>query len=341
MIINSRLKKYQLQFGSFDSFSELKKNNNQIVIISDVFFKKDIRLKKFKRKIFVNANEQSKSFENLNHLIKKLLEIKVDKKTILLALGGGVIQDIVSFIASILFRGIDWYFIPTTLLAMGDSCIGGKTSINFYGIKNQLGNFYPPNQILIDINFIDTLPIDQINSGVGEISHYYFVGNKENIKYLLKFFINKNYKSLILNSLKIKKAIIEQDEFDNNVRLLLNFGHTFGHALESYYNYKIPHGCAVVIGMKLSVFISNKLKYISEKTLTDFNNILDQIYYEKKLLLKNININKYFILLSKDKKMMKGKLRPILTKGIGKMFITSISLDVRFKKLVKQFFINY
>ena len=224
---------------------------------------------------------------------------------------------------------------------MGDSCIGGKTSINFYGIKNQLGNFYPPNKILIDINFIYTLPIDQINSGVGEISHYYFVGNKKKIQYLLKFFINKDYKSLILNSLKIKKSIIEQDEFDKNVRLLLNFGHTFGHALESYYNYKIPHGCAVVIGMKLSVFISNKLKYLGSKSFKEMNIILDQIYYEKKLLVKKINTNKYFILLSKDKKMMNGKLRPILTKGIGRMFISSIALEARFKRLVKQFFINY
>lgn len=348
MIINSSIKKYEVEFNSFQSFIKNNYNDND-VIICDIFFKKKKLINNDFKVIYLQASEKNKSFENLSNLIKKLIKFGISKKTTIYCIGGGVMQDISSFISSIIFRGINWNFIPTTLLAMGDSCIGGKTSINFFGFKNQLGNFYPPNKILIDISFIHSLPQKQITSGIGELSHYYLVKKNFNIKYFDKILDKKktselnndDYLYLIRNSLRIKKSIIEIDEFDKKERLILNFGHTFGHALESYFDYKILHGCAVTIGMRLSIFISMKLKYLKKEKYIYLDNILKKIYYGDKSNIKKINIDKYSHILLKDKKTENGNLRPILTRGIGKMFIVNLKIDKNFKNYVNQFFRLY
>ena len=348
MIIDSSIKSYKVEFNSFKSFLKKNYRKNDLIICDKYFRKKNIFNSSFKT-IYLDANEKTKSFENLPNLIKKIINAGIDKKTTIFSIGGGVIQDVSSFISSIIFRGIKWNFIPTTLIAMGDSCIGGKTSINFYKYKNQVGNFYPPENILIDTNFLNSLPNDQITSGLGELAHYFLVKREFNIDYLDKILDKRNYntlthkdfRKLITNALRIKKTFIEIDEFDKKERLILNFGHTFGHALESYFDYRILHGCAITIGMRISIYISMRLNFIKESEAKYLDNILKKIYHDKILPINKINISKYSKILLKDKKTENNLIRPIMTKGVGRMFIKNIKIDKNFKSYLSDFFTAY
>lgn len=344
MFIKSYFGNYSVDFGNHKLFLKKYYCKNDI-IISDDYFKGQFPKFLSSKIIYIKANENTKSFERLSSILKKIIKLKPKKNTNLFAFGGGITQDVTSFISSILFRGVDWYFVPSTLLAMGDSCIGSKTSINLFGYKNLVGNFYPPKKIIIDTKLINHLPINHFLSGIGEISHYYFVTSKNNFEYLVNFLKSNRNQSqlniLILNSLKIKKRFIEKDEFDKSERMLLNFGHTFGHALESYYQYRILHGLAVIIGMMLSITVSYKMNFLSEKDYNYMHKILKSIYIETNINFKKINIDKYSKILMKDKKTKGEYLRPILTKGIGKMFIQNVKIDNKFKKILLDFFHSY
>jgi len=256
-------------------------------------------------------------------------------------IGGGTIQDLTAFISSIFFRGINWIFIPTTLLAQCDSCIGGKTSINIHGIKNQLGNFYPPSKIFINFSFLKNIPRKELKSGLGEMSHFYFVSGKKDFmlfdKYLKKALNRKLniLKIIIKRSLNIKKKFIEKDEFDKGPRLILNYGHTFGHAIEKITNYKIPHGMAVAHGINMSNFVSLKMKYINEYEFRQMSNTLNKLLKEDKI--KNLNIEELIKALKKDKKNLKGSLRLVLTRGLGKMFLKKIHDLERLKNILIEY----
>jgi 3-dehydroquinate synthase len=182
-----------------------------------------------------------------------------------------------------MYRGVDWVHIPTTLLAQGDSCIGSKTSINFGKFKNQLGNFFSPKQIFIDVNFLKTLDKADLISGLGEMAHYFLVSSCEDFLYFKSEYHNAQnnlniLKDLIIRSLEIKKSYIEIDEFDQNERQVFNYGHSFGHALESLTNYRIPHGIAVSIGMDMSNFMSVKYGYMTEEARQEIRLLLKQVW---------------------------------------------------------------
>ena len=177
--------------------------------------------------IGINANENEKSYKGLVPIINKLIKSGFRKNNRVIGIGGGITQDITAFTASIIYRGVDWIFFPTTLLAQADSCIGSKTSINFGEYKNQVGGFYPPNRIYIDLKFLRTLTIEDLQSGLGEMSHYFVVEGKDEF---MKF--KQNYElalldktvmaKMIATSLRIKKNYIEIDEFDQNTRQVFN-----------------------------------------------------------------------------------------------------------------------
>ena len=215
----------------------------------------------------------------------------------------------VAFISSIFFRGIDWIFVPTTLLSQCDSCIGGKTSINFYGIKNQLGNFYPPNRIFVNFNFLKDISNRDLKAGLGEMSHFYFVsGNSDFLIFdrYLKEAMNRRQdviKKIIKRSLSIKKKFIEKDEFDKKERILLNYGHSFGHAIEKITNFKIPHGIAVANGMNIANFTSFKMNYISKNQFNKMSDTLDRLLGSDKL--KKFKTDELIKALKKDKKILK------------------------------------
>ena len=227
------------------------------------------------RLIKVEASEEAKNLINIPNLIDQLLKCSLTRDHKLLVIGGGTLQDIGCFISQLLFRGLDWNFVPTTLLAQADSCVGSKSSINFSTFKNVLGGFYPPKKILINTTLLRTLDESDYKSGVGEIIKVHVLAGPDKIKELInrkeELLDPSRIKNLIYSSLKIKKSFIEEDEFDKGKRLALNYGHSFGHAIESATGFMIPHGIAVNIGLNMANYWSYKKGYLKE---LDYLNIM-------------------------------------------------------------------
>ena len=340
--IKSSFKNYSVNFYEkvYNFLNEPVLRDNDILIV-DSNIEKSYDMNIPNTVIKVQANESSKSFQNLSLIIQDLLDAGAKRTTRLVAIGGGIIQDIVGFVSSILFRGIKWLFVPTTLLSQGDSCIGGKTSINFGKFKNQLGNFNPPDEIHICLEFLDTLSeIDRI-SGIGEMSHFHFVSSRKDVEYFKKYYIealsgNKQEMiNLISSTLNIKKNFIEDDEFDKGRRLLLNYGHSFGHAIELETKNEIPHGLAVCYGMMISNMVSKKSGYLTSEEFEYMNDILQNISQNKLSSKLGQSIDSFIKALKKDKKNVTNNPRVVLTKGIGNMFLTDLRLsadNIRFLK---------
>jgi 3-dehydroquinate synthase len=293
--------------------------------------------------IIIDANEKQKSYQELIPVIQELIQNGFRKNHRLIAIGGGITQDITAFTSSIMYRGVDWIFFPTTLLAQGDSCIGSKTSINFGEFKNQVGGFYPPVDIYIDLTFLTTLADIDLKSGLGEMCHYYIVAGKEDFKrykeeYASALIDKKVLAGLVARSLEIKKGYIEIDEFDRNERQVFNYGHSFGHAIESLTDYGVPHGIAVSYGMDMANFISVKLGFISTDVRNEIRELLEEIWAGTNI--KDIDTDKFKIALSKDKKNVGTELRLILNKGYGNIFKHAIKMDDQFTTWLKEYFSN-
>jgi len=310
LTVASRAGNYDVIF--IEDFVEVLKNQYK----KDTFFIMDEKLIELYEDPFasilnkeyyipVEANEQHKTLDYCQHLIQSLVGKNIRKNYALIAFGGGIVQDITGFISSILFRGIRWEFFPTTLLAQADSCVGSKTSINFDEYKNLLGNFYPPSKIYIDDRFLETLPFSEIKSGIGEILHFFIIANSSLLTRLVDHYDEmlsspEMLREYIIESLNIKKKLVEIDEYDRNKRNVFNYGHTFGHAIETVSQYSVNHGQAVTMGMDIANYISLSLEKLSKR---DFE-------YMHKILLKNMPqfrlsadmIEDYFTALSKDKK---------------------------------------
>lgn len=344
--IKSIIHDYEVSF--IDDFSKTLKvslREGDVIIIDKnvrtLYNNKLDSILKNTRHIIVNANEKEKSYQGLLPIIGELIEIGFRKNHRLIAIGGGITQDITAFTSSIMYRGVDWIFFPTTLLAQGDSCIGSKTSINFGKFKNQVGGFYPPVNIFIDLVFLDTLADIDIKSGLGEMCHYYIVASEEDFmryKREYEFALNdkKILAGLIARSLEIKKRYIEIDEFDQKERQVFNYGHSFGHAIESLTEYRIPHGIAVSYGMDMANFISVKLGYITENIRIEIRGLLEEIW--KGTSIKDIPIEKFKVALSKDKKNVGAELRLILNKGYGNIFKDAMAMNDQFTQWLNEYF---
>jgi 3-dehydroquinate synthase len=208
--------------------------------------------------VFVEAVETNKALEASPALIEQMRRGGANRSTELLAVGGGIIQDLSAFVASVYMRGLRWSYVPTTVLAMVDSCIGGKSSINVGPYKNLVGTFHSPEAVLIDPEFIRTLPVDQRASGLIEAVKICYCRSEEAFAKHLSYAPSVHMQAdalegLIVNSLLSKKWFIEIDEFDKKERLLLNFGHTFGHAMEGASHFGIAHGIAVGLGIECAI----------------------------------------------------------------------------------------
>lgn len=259
-----------------------------------------------------DAIENNKIVENVLKVVDLLFEVKFNRKNKLLVIGGGITQDVGGFVAAIYKRGLKWSLIPTTLLSMTDSCIGGKVGVNRVS-KNMLGLFCAPNKVIVSDYFISSLKNDDIISGIGEALKLSLIGGENTYQYFKNNY-NENtidYIHLIKMSTSVKKLIIELDELENNERKVLNYGHTFGHALESASNYFIPHGIAVIFGM----YIINKLFY--QDKYFDLNNYMISIIPDK---FKKIQISYESFINSvlNDKKNDGNNICFILLDDIGK-----------------------
>uniref|UniRef100_A0A7C3MIV4 3-dehydroquinate synthase n=1 Tax=Dictyoglomus thermophilum TaxID=14 RepID=A0A7C3MIV4_DICTH len=290
--------------------------------------------------IFVPEGEKSKSFKEVIRIVRNMANLGADRKSVLLAFGGGVIGDLTGFVSSIYMRGIDYIQIPTTLLAQVDSSIGGKTGINIPEGKNLVGTFYHPRAVVIDVKTLETLPQREYISGIAEIVKYGLVMDYELFEYLERNYLdikNRNKEKLIWiikKSLECKKYVVERDEKESSLRMILNFGHTFGHAIEAKSKYKkYLHGEAVAIGMILATQLAYKLK------MCDFS-----VYERLKRLLLNFGFvvnNPYKFeelipFIQRDKKAFKGKLRFILPEKIGEVKIIDYLKEEDILRVMKE-----
>ena len=264
--------------------------------------------------IEISEGEQNKTIQTCIYIWDKLVEYEFDKNSLFINLGGGLISDIGGYCATNFKRGIDFINIPTTLLAMVDASIGGKLAVNYNNLKNQIGLFKNPIKVLINCCFLKTLSTQELNSGYAEVIKHTLISNKDAWKNLKQNDLNNmNWETVIYNSISIKSNIVLQDPYENNSRKILNFGHTYGHAIESYYlekNNPILHGEAVMMGMILESEISKLSKEdqidIKEYILSNF----ELPYFPNKK-----NLTKY---LKFDKKNKDMKVNFSLLKEIGK-----------------------
>ena len=269
--------------------------------------------------------EKEKEIDNIKYIIQELVNFGANRNTILIAFGGGSVGDMVGFVSSIYMRGIQYINIPTTLLSMVDSSLGGKTAVNYLGIKNIIGSFYQPSMVCIDPSMLSTLSSKDIRSGIGEIIKYGMIYKSSIIDKLESNYnciMQLKNKDLILDIIfeccSIKKIYIESDEKDEGVRNILNFGHTLGHLIESKYQAQgISHGEAIINGIRLAIELSYFKKLMSAEVyfqIQDICKILN-INYEYKLNSDDIENIKY------DKKQSSDRYRFILLKNIGKPII--------------------
>jgi 3-dehydroquinate synthase len=333
MKINSKIKDY-----SFDFINELLMKESDVfsgVKYDRLFYFVDERfyeiyegkIKKFIGNDFfllIPANEQNKSYIKLADYYRALIGAKFTRNDVLVTFGGGILQDISGFISSTMYRGLKWVFFPTTLLAQADSCIGSKTSINFDESKNLIGTFYPPDHIYIDTVFCRTLTDEYFNSGIGEIIKFHLMSDEKRYDILKKYLSsadlreNEYFEPVVRSTLEIKRSYFEGDEFDNGRRNLLNYGHCFGHALESASNFKVSHGEAVIIGMGFANLISLERGIMTREKYEEFESILSKHY--PKFDLAGVSIESLIVYLSKDKKRVGKDLTMILSADIGKQY---------------------
>lgn len=277
MNIQSKIKDYKLLFtDSFDFLKDLSNYIPRIVIVDENVYKLySEQLDNYfsaEEIIQFKAIEANKNIENVLSLCEQVMSFSAKKNMTIISFGGGITQDVTGFLSSILYRGINWIYIPTTLLAQSDSCMGSKTSLNYGAFKNLLGSFYPPSQVYINVNFTQTLSDTDFYSGIGEIVKLHLMGGQEHafsiIEKIQTISLNRKENAVLLelvkNSLSIKYSYIKDDEFDTGKRNLLNYGHCFGHALESSSGYRIPHGIAVVIGIIFANIIAVKRGLLDE-----------------------------------------------------------------------------
>ena len=288
---------------------------------------------------FVDAKEENKTLDECTNIIKFLLKNNFKRNHKLIALGGGIVQDLTCFVSSVMFRGVDWIFYPTTLLAQCDSCIGSKSSINVAEYKNQVGTFYPPDKIFIDTAFLDTLSKQEIMSGVGEAIKVHFLDPKGNYNFVIKnyedAFKDKRIMSMIIKkSLEIKKNIIEIDEYDKSYRNILNYGHTFGHALEAATNYSVPHGIAVTAGIAMANYFSLKSGMLDQKDYNLMQPVLRKNISGFESSICSADPEVFVESLKKDKKNIDSKIGFILTKGPGQTFKKFFELKKETKSLI-------
>jgi 3-dehydroquinate synthase len=291
-------------------------------------------------KYVFEAGEHSKNLNTLVKIYRFLINIKTDRKSCLIALGGGVTGDITGFVAATYLRGVDFIQVPTTLLAQADSSVGGKTGVDFEGVKNIIGAFYQPKFVYINVNSLLTLSSREVKAGIAETIKHGIIKDKDFFNYI-SYNIEKilNLDEEVLKYISrincsIKSNIVEQDEKESGLRAILNFGHTIGHAIESASNFRLLHGECVSIGMVGACKMANYLGMIKD----DITDKVSQVLSKAGLPVKAADIDKDEVYqnLYHDKKMQKGKLLFILPKDIGKVTQCFISDEKLIKRVLSE-----
>ena len=333
--VKSALRDYQVKITeSIDFMRDLEAINDRFYVIdSNVWglYRQQIFQDIDPSKVMVlPIHENRKNLTTVMEIYDELMLRAAKRNMTLISIGGGIIRDITGYAASTLYRGLNWIYVPTTLLAQADSCIGSKTSLNYKNYKNLVGTFFPPNSIYLSPSFLKTLREEDFCSGLGEVIKLHLIGGAEHVKTLLGRIdqICRREPSALLDaitgSLNIKLGYLD-DEFDAGKRNLLNFGHCFGHALEATSNFDIPHGQAVMIGIVFANVVAKNRGLMSKRFFTNLN---------EEVLLRNIvsrptadtlDLERIYSTMKMDKKRIGDGLTLIMQcDGYGMIKITDL-----------------
>ena len=332
--------------GLFDNLAIELKNKplaNAYAVITDSnvgkIYGKALLKKIQKKNIHVHlisfpAGERSKNRKTKEKIENEMLKLAIGRDTCIIALGGGVVGDVAGFVAANYMRGVPYIQVPTTLLAMVDSSIGGKVSVDTVHAKNAIGAFYQPKKVIIDLNFLKTLPKKELANGLSEVIKHALIKDKDffhflekNIERILKCDFDA-LKQVIKRSCEIKASIVMEDEKEKSIRKILNYGHTIGHAIESALSYRISHGNAVAIGMSYAAKLSAKLGFLREGSVIRQNNLLDYVGLQHKLSHHRLKPGKILEHVQYDKKIINDKINFVLLNSIGDAFISDgVTLD--------------
>lgn len=273
----------------------------------------------------MEAGEMNKNIETMITFYEKLIEYHGDRKTLLIALGGGVVGDMAGFCAATYMRGVDFVQVPTTLLAQVDSSVGGKTGIDFQGYKNIIGSFYQPCFVYINVSTLNTLPKRELYAGMGEVIKHALI---RDLAYLE--FLENNHdkilnldvmvlKEMICTSCEIKKSVVDEDETEQGVRALLNFGHTVGHAVERLKEFELIHGECVAIGMHAALYLSKELGTINEQEMQRALRAIAMFHLP--VHVEGLDVERIYQELFYDKKTTDRQLMFALLQGLGSSYL--------------------
>ena len=346
LIVNADTQKYSIIIGNnlISQLSRIIKENSiefkKCLLVVDKKIPKKMILKiktsLRNKKIFlhfIQANEANKNQKNSNKIIEFLLKKNFSREDCLISVGGGITGDLSGFAASLFKRGLKFINIPTTLLSQVDSSIGGKTGVNTVFGKNLIGNFYQPKLVIIDSNFLKTLPKREIICGYGEVLKHSLILKKNFFDFLNKNFNNilnlKNpyIEKTIYESCKIKKIIVEKDEKEKGIRKILNFGHTFAHSYEASLGFskKLNHGEAVLLGMNTALKFSLKNNLLKKSEFFSIRKHFEKMNlpYDIKNYFSYKDLDRILKFMTKDKKNISNKINLILLQKIGTTIINN------------------
>jgi 3-dehydroquinate synthase len=277
----------------------------------------------------IPAGEEQKTLSTAGQLYQRLADSFAERSSIFLALGGGVIGDLAGFVAATYMRGVSLVQVPTSLLAMVDSSIGGKTAVDHNNLKNMVGAFYQPKLVVSDIATLKTLPKIELSNGMGEVIKHAVIRDKAFFNYLRENMIKAMafdldvLAKIVEKNARIKAPVVEKDEKETGLRTLLNYGHTVGHAVEALSNYKLKHGQAVAIGMMAAAKLSQRLGFLNDENISQLEELILAAELPINLPdLDNVKKEKLLELIKHDKKVRDGKVRFVLLKTVGDVFIS-------------------
>lgn len=337
ILIKLKTKNYHIVISNnliknFEFFFPLKKNDQAMIVTNQILAPLYLdKIKKTLEKNYIKLDyviipdgEKFKNLSTANIIFTELINKMHGRDTTLIALGGGVIGDLTGFVAATYQRGVRFIQIPTTLLSQVDASIGGKTAVNHAYGKNMIGAFYQPDSVLIDLNFLNTLPIRELKSGIAEVIKYgiitdyeFFAWIEENYQLLLSL-NNDAIKHCIIRCCEIKSLIIQKDEHESGIRMILNLGHTYGHAIETFMEYKNwLHGEAISVGMIMASRASFLMNKISKNNFYRIKTLFEKIGLPIKGP-SNMTVEDYLFNMKHDKKVLSNSLRMILPTKIGK-----------------------
>jgi len=320
----------------FNSKNQLDKRIHQysdkydkiFFVTQKAILEKSLLVKKIvqKNNTYICANnENCKSIEEYEKFIQYLYQNKCNRNSVIIAVGGGTVTDFCGFVASSYMRGVPYITIPTTLLGMVDAAVGGKTALNFQGIRNLIGSYKNPDEIIIYNQFILSLEKSEIINGYAEIIKYALIMDKslfikieKNIDTLFSDISPKFIMPIIKRCINHKLRIVKLDNHDQGVRNILNFGHTVGHALESYFNFQISHGVSILYGMQIASYLSYKGNHLREQDYNRIVSLIKKIGLKKLIKLDSKKVSEFITI---DKKNINNKLNYILLKKIGSAYI--------------------